>query len=178
MLYVTHDQVEAMTLGDRVAVLHQGRLQQVAAPRELYAQPANAFVAGFIGSPPMNLVPASLVVDGRGGAALDVAGSVLPLSASLAEAARRAGGSDLTAGFRPEALRLAAPGAEAVLEARAEHVEYLGHEILAHLSLGPHRLVARLPGASLSPGDPVRLALSGDALCLFAKDGSAIRGAP
>src|SRR5512134_2513017 len=76
MLYVTHDQVEAMTLGDRVAVLQKGRLQQVAAPRELYARPANAFVAGFIGSPPMNLVPASLAEGGGGAPALDLAGSL------------------------------------------------------------------------------------------------------
>ena len=80
MLYVTHDQVEAMTLGDRVAVLHQGRLQQVAAPRELYARPANAFVASFIGSPPMNLLPARLVDDAaRDAPALEVAGARLPL---------------------------------------------------------------------------------------------------
>jgi ABC-type sugar transport system ATPase subunit len=177
MLYVTHDQVEAMTLGDRVAVLHQGRLQQVAAPRELYAHPANAFVAGFIGSPPMNLVPASLVQGAGGRPALEIAGSVLPLPAPLAEAAQRAGAGDLTVGFRPEALRLAAPGSEAALEARTEHVEYLGHEILAHLTLGSHRLVARLPGADLSSGDRVRLEIAGDGLKLFAKDGSAIRAA-
>jgi len=174
MLYVTHDQVEAMTLGDRVAVLDKGRLQQVAAPRELYARPANAFVAGFIGSPPMNLVPASLAVDGGGQPALDVAGSLLPLPASLADAARRAGGGDLLAGFRPEALRVAPPGSAAALLARVEHVEYLGHELLAHLALGPHRIVARLPEATLTPGDPVRLALDAEDLHLFGKNGDGV----
>ena len=173
MLYVTHDQVEAMTLGDRVAVLNQGRLQQVAAPRELYAQPANVFVAGFIGSPPMNLVPASLVVDGRGQPALDAAGSLIPLPASLAAAARSAGG-ELVAGFRPEALRVAAAGSEAALATRVEHVEYLGHEILAHLTLGPHRLVARLPETALTPGAPLLLEVPGGELHLFGKDGAAL----
>jgi ABC-type sugar transport system ATPase subunit len=175
MLYVTHDQVEAMTLGDRVAVLHQGRLQQVAAPRELYARPANAFVAGFIGSPPMNLVPASLVQGGRGQPALDVAGSLLPLPAALADAAREAGGADLVAGFRPEALRLAPAGSAAVLDARVEHVEYLGHEVLAHLALGPHRIVARLPEATLAAGDPVRLTLNPEDLHLFGKNGDGVQ---
>src|SRR5438445_295379 len=79
MIYVTHDQVEAMTLGDRVAVLDQGRLQQVAPPGELYDRPANAFVAGFIGNPPMNLFPARVEVDGRG-TLLRVGGGMVPVA--------------------------------------------------------------------------------------------------
>jgi ABC-type sugar transport system ATPase subunit len=167
MLYVTHDQVEAMTLGDRVAVLNRGRLQQVAAPGPLYAEPANTFVAGFIGSPPMNLVPARLA----SGPALEIAGARLPLSEAQAAAARAAGGGELTAGFRPEALRVAERGP---LPARVEHVEDLGHERLAHLALGPHRLVARLAEARLAPGDGLRLDLDPDALHLFDKAGSAL----
>jgi ABC-type sugar transport system ATPase subunit len=156
MLYVTHDQVEAMTLGDRVAVLRGGRLQQVAVPRELYARPANAFVAGFIGSPPMNLLPASL------------------LPGELAAAAPgRAAGGELTAGFRPEALRLVegAAAGRAALRARVEHVEYLGHEVLAHLSLGAHPLIARLPERRLEPGAELALELDPADLHWFGKDG-------
>jgi ABC-type sugar transport system ATPase subunit len=168
MLYVTHDQVEAMTLGDRVAVLSRGRLQQVATPRELYAQPANTFVAGFIGSPPMNLLPARLAA----GPALEIGDARLALSEGEAAAARAAGGDELTAGFRPEALRVAAPGTPGALPARVEHVEYLGHELLAHLALGPQRLVARLPEARLDPGDAVSLELVPGSLHLFSKTGS------
>jgi multiple sugar transport system ATP-binding protein len=166
MLYVTHDQVEAMTLGDRVAVLHRGRLQQVAAPRELYARPANAFVAGFIGNPPMNLVPARVTHDEQGRLALAIGDARLPLPDALAQTAGASEGAEVTAGFRPEALRLAAPGAGA-LPARTEYVEYLGHEVLAHLTLGPHRIVARLPEAQLAPGDPVALTVAPGELFVF-----------
>jgi ABC-type sugar transport system ATPase subunit len=174
MLYVTHDQVEAMTLGDRVAVMRQGRLQQLASPRELYAKPANAFVAGFIGSPPMNLVPASLAAAGGGRTALELAGTLLPLPDALAAAARAAGGSDLTAGFRPEALRVATGASASALAAQVEHVEYLGHEVLAHLLLGPHRIVARLPEIRPAPGSQLSLELDPASLHLFAKNGDAV----
>jgi len=119
MMYVTHDQTEAMTLGDRVVVLDRGRLQQFAPPAELYARPANTFVAGFIGSPPMNLFRADAI----------------PLAAR--EAA-------VTAGVRPEAIDIVAEGG---IPATVEHVEYLGHETLVHVRLTDEvRLVARVPG--------------------------------
>jgi len=175
MLYVTHDQVEAMTLGDRVAVLHQGRLQQVAPPRALYDRPASAFVAGFLGSPPMNLLPARL---GGDGASLDVEGARVALPPALAAAARATGGDGLTLGVRPEALALAPAGAGAeALLARVEHVEYLGHESLLHLALGASRLVARLaPARPFAPGERVPLHVPSAAVHLFAKDGAALAG--
>jgi ABC-type sugar transport system ATPase subunit len=180
MLYVTHDQVEAMTLGQRVAVLHRGRLQQVAAPRELYARPANLFVAGFIGSPPMNLLPARLAAAAGGGAYLELAGQRVALPAALAAAA--AGEAALTAGLRPEALRLVPAASEGALRARALHVEYLGHEVLAHVALGPDaaadapRLVARLAdGRALARGAAVGVALDPAELHLFGADGRALR---
>jgi ABC-type sugar transport system ATPase subunit len=169
MLYVTHDQVEAMTLGDRVAVLRAGRLQQVAPPRELYAEPANAFVAGFIGSPPMNLVPAALTVDGHGRPALALGEALLPLEGARADAARAAGGAELTAGFRPECLALAPVAGEATLTARVAFVEHLGHEMLTHLVLGTHPIIARLPETPLSPGETVPLSLPSNAIHLFGK---------
>jgi ABC-type sugar transport system ATPase subunit len=175
MLYVTHDQVEAMTLGDRVAVLHQGRLQQVATPRELYARPASAFVAGFIGSPPMNLVPARLVAEPAGdGAALELDGARLALPPALAAAARRTAARDgaLTLGVRPESVGIAAPGAPGALAARVAHAEYLGHETLVHLDLGRTRLVSRLTAApALAPGASVSVLLPPDTLHLFTPDG-------
>jgi ABC-type sugar transport system ATPase subunit len=182
MLYVTHDQVEAMTLGERVAVLERGRLQQVATPRELYARPANRFVAGFIGSPPMNLLPGHLRPDAGGGVSVLVAGQTLALPAALAAAASAAGPGPVSLGLRPEALRLASAGS-AALQARILHVEFLGHEVLAHLALEPDagdgtqaRLVARLERAGdLERGSAVALEVDAEGVHLFGGDGEAIR---
>ena len=118
-IYVTHDQVEAMTMGDRIAVMNAGVLQQVGTPEELYTNPRNTFVAGFIGSPSMNLVPASLV---------------------------GVGGDDRIAGFRPEHLKPARNGADGYrFDARVEVTEYLGDELLVHLVRRDTPLLAKLP---------------------------------
>jgi multiple sugar transport system ATP-binding protein len=155
MLYVTHDQVEAMTLGQRVAVLHGGRVQQVAPPRALYDSPANVFVAGFIGSPPMNLFPTRAAVDARGRMCLTIGDQGIPFTGGgvVEQRLRAQPAAPLTAGIRPEAwalmaTELAAEGVRAVVE----HVEYLGHETLVHARVGESgtdgavRIVARLPG--------------------------------
>ena len=123
-LYVTHDQVEAMTMGDRVAVLREGMLQQCAPPRELYARPLNTFIAGFIGSPPMNLLPGS--VDGDG---LRVLGGELPLPAGAASVL---GDRDAVIGVRPEHLRVAAEG-EGGVTGEVEVLEDLGADLYAHI---------------------------------------------
>jgi multiple sugar transport system ATP-binding protein len=117
-VYVTHDQSEAMTLGSRVAVLRDGRLQQCAPPRELYERPGNSFVAGFIGSPAMSLIEVSLGTNGS----VDLGGVGLPLSRELASTASARGLARLLVGLRPEALRLAGDG----IAARVEAVEVLG----------------------------------------------------
>jgi len=117
-IYVTHDQVEAMTMGDRIAVLNRGVLQQVGKPAELYTDPANVFVAGFIGSPAMNLLPAPVV---------------------------GAGGEGQIVGFRPEHVALGNGRADTVrFHARVEVVEYLGDEQLLHLSLSDTPVEAKL----------------------------------
>src|SRR5204863_3006574 len=105
-LYVTHDQVEAMTMGHRVAVLNRGRLQQCGPPRKLYNRPVNTFVAGFIGTPSMNLVKAPLGPDGV--AELD--GVTVELPADAADGARARGLGQVTLGLRPEALEIATGG--------------------------------------------------------------------
>jgi ABC-type sugar transport system ATPase subunit len=157
MIYVTHDQVEAMTLGQRVAVLHEGRLQQVAAPRVLYDEPANAFVASFIGNPPMNLFPARIE-----GTTLHLGEQAVPIAPGRA---RRTG--SVTAGVRPEAVALAEPGPTA-LPATVEHVEYLGHETLVHAAAGAVRLVARVPGMrELASGAGIALRLDPERIYLF-----------
>jgi len=170
MIYVTHDQVEAMTLGDRVAVLYAGRVQQVAAPPELYRRPANVFVAGFIGSPPMNLFPTRLTA-GNGRPRLAVGDQTLPVAPGLAAAAQRS--DRLTAGIRPEALELASAAADGGLRSCVEHVEYLGYETLAHVRVGPAddtavRLIVRLQGMpALAGGATVWLRVDAGAVHLF-----------
>ncbi len=180
MIYVTHDQVEAMTLGQRVAVLHQGGLQQIAAPRELYDRPANVFVAGFIGSPPMNLFPTRVAIDDRGRLSMAVAGQVIPLAPErfAPGVAERAIGRRLTGGVRPEGFQLV-PGGAGCLAAVVEHVEYLGHETLAHLRAGSGeetvRLVARLQGMhELAKGDAVHVRADAERVYLFDEAGRAL----
>jgi multiple sugar transport system ATP-binding protein len=138
-LYVTHDQVEAMTMGHRVAVLDRGRLQQCGPPRDLYNRPVNTFVAGFIGTPAMNLIPAPLGVDGN--AKLD--GVPVELSADAARAAQSRGLDKVTLGLRPEALEIAGSG----IAARVEVVEELGADAyafcVARLPEGETKLIAR-----------------------------------
>jgi multiple sugar transport system ATP-binding protein len=124
-VYVTHDQVEAMTMGDRVAVLKDGVLQQVDTPRNLYARPANEFVAGFIGSPAMNLVPVPLAV---GGAVLGGHPVALPREAVAALAEE--GGRTATLGFRPEAVEFVGPGEGFPVEVLV--VEELGSDAYAY----------------------------------------------
>jgi ABC-type sugar transport system ATPase subunit len=169
MIYVTHDQVEAMTLADRVAILDRGRLQQVAPPREVYDRPANAFVAGFVGNPPMNLFAVRPTGDG-----------VLAVGDQSFQAAA-AGPQARTAGVRPEAVALADPHDDGILRAVVEHVESLGHESLVHARIDtsaagdPIRLVARVEGMSVvAPGDPVGLRIDPARVHVFAEDGRAL----
>jgi multiple sugar transport system ATP-binding protein len=139
VLYVTHDQTEALTMGDRVAVLHSGRLQQVAPPREIYDHPANRFVAGFIGSPAMNFITARITIR-ENGLVLELGGQTLPLSGDYLE--RRPGlkayqQKNLIAGLRPEHFTAAEmKGKEnAVLKIKVEVVETLGPVNHVHFSL-------------------------------------------
>ena len=121
-IYVTHDQVEAMTLGERIAVMSEGRLQQVGTPQDVYARPSNVFVAGFIGSPPMNLLGGQ-VVDGE----LRVAG------ARVTDAAAARGCADPVVGLRPEGLRVRHDMEDGVrLSFVVDVVEPLGHEVIVH----------------------------------------------
>ncbi len=184
MIYVTHDQVEAMTLGDRVAVLHQGRLQQVGTPRELYELPANAFVAGFIGSPPMNLFPAVVESASESGVSLRIgSGAVgVPAARLRGTRVRELAGRRITAGIRPEAVGVDTPGTGVTLHAKVEHVENLGHESLAYLCVpagdaegGAVRLVARLPGmAGLAPGESRVVRIDPGRLYLFDERGESL----
>jgi multiple sugar transport system ATP-binding protein len=186
-VYVTHDQVEAMTMGHRVAVLSGGKLLQCASPRELYDNPVNQFVAGFIGSPSMNLLNAPLT---EGGAAL--AGAVIPMSAGVRAAAVRDRLTELVVGIRPEHMHLtdaaaAAPGsgagrqdaataqaspglASAVLNGEVLLVEELGADALLHVRLSDEggTVVARTEGRkSPAPGQRVTLRVQPDDIFAF-----------
>jgi multiple sugar transport system ATP-binding protein len=136
-IYVTHDQTEAMTMGDRVAVMRGGLLQQVAAPQDLYDHPVNEFVAGFIGSPPMNLILASLERDGDG-LALRFGDQRVAVPAEYAASHRLEPfvGARVVFGLRPEDLVLATGEDVARLEATVDLREALGSEKLAYLSFG------------------------------------------
>ncbi|MEU9823060.1 ABC transporter ATP-binding protein [Pseudonocardia alni] len=168
-VYVTHDQVEAMTMGDRVAVLKDGLLQQCAAPAELYARPANVFVAGFIGSPAMNLRDCPL--DDRGAVLGD---QTVPLPRAVLDAARAEGAGTVTLGFRPESLRLA-EAADDGFTLDVELVEALGSDTYCYGSLnhadpvhGEIDVVARLdPRLSPSVGDGLRLRILPDEVHAF-----------
>jgi multiple sugar transport system ATP-binding protein len=166
-VYVTHDQVEAMTMGHRVAVLKDGVLQQCDAPGTLYHEPDNLFVAGFIGSPAMNLVA---VGDER---PLRVGGSVLELDAPADAALAKATGN-ITVGFRPEALRVG----DGPLQAHIRTVEDLGPEVFVHVAVdhqGEHlSLTSKMPPPFHGElGDRVGLEITGTTH-LFAGDGSRI----
>jgi len=162
-VYVTHDQVEAMTMGTRIAVMDKGLLQQVGPPQELYDHPKNLFVAGFIGSPAMNFVKVT-----ADGSQVSGEGVTLPIPGRYKGALD--GKHNLVAGYRPEHLELGEVANAAPIRARAEVVEFLGNEELLHVSIegNPNDVVA-VVGAEhrVKPGDVIDLKLPLDRLHLF-----------
>jgi multiple sugar transport system ATP-binding protein len=175
-VYVTHDQVEAMTMGHRVAVLSGGKLQQCASPRELYDNPVNQFVAGFIGSPAMNLQTATLTDEGA-----RLAGGVIPLTAAVRSAAVRDKLTELVVGIRPEHLHLvtqpeaaspatADPAGRKELAGEVLLVEELGADALMHVRLADDggTVVARTEGRkSPAPGQQVFFAVEPENIFAF-----------
>ncbi|MFN3646035.1 MAG: sn-glycerol-3-phosphate ABC transporter ATP-binding protein UgpC [Gemmobacter sp.] len=144
-VYVTHDQVEAMTLADRLVVLNGGRVEQIGTPLEVYRRPASVFVAGFIGAPAMNLLAAA-----RDGGRVVLDGRALALPA--------AGAGAVTLGLRPEDLVPVAPGTPGALDMAVTHVEELGAQRLVHGRVGGQALVAALP-ADAALADRLALAV-------------------
>ena len=178
MIYVTHDQVEAMTLADRIVVLKDGHIEQVGTPMDLYKTPGNLFVARFIGSPAMNIVPAAIEETGattrvshHGGAPVDV-----PIAS---EASMK--GTAVSLGVRPEDLRVAGVGDAPLFEAPVTHVEQLGEVVLGYLDVGrgDEPLVVKLPGGqAIRRGDTLRLSADRADLHLFNEEGRALRPVP
>ena len=175
MIYVTHDQIEAMTLGHRIVVMKQGHVQQIDTPMALYQRPVNLFVATFLGSPKMNTLRGR-VGERDGGLVLQVAGGIeLPLrpAGKAAEAVRGYLGRELIVGLRPEHLRPAAAGAD-TLATRVEVVEPVGNEAFLNLRCGGEELVVRLPPDDLPKvGDPLHLAYEAERMHFFDPDSEA-----
>jgi len=158
IVYVTHDQVEAMTMGHRIAIMDAGRLQQVGPPQEVYAKPANLFVAQFIGTPPMNTVRGPVKREG-GGMAVSIAGGVIPLPQDVA-AAVSATATELMVGVRPEHLRIEPTG---TVKAVVTVVESLGHErhVVCRLEDG-QMLIVRQDSADVAPREGAAIALAAE----------------
>ena len=172
MIYVTHDQVEAMTLADKIVVLNAGRIEQVGSPRELYERPVSRFVAGFLGSPRMNFLPAQLLAPGLHSTISTPA--LGHLAALPFDSRALAAGSPLTLGIRPEHLSLQKATGDAGL--RVIGVEYLGCETYVHLDVGQDEpLICRCAAnAEWRHGDRVELRPEFAGLHLFDTDGNCL----
>jgi len=170
MIYVTHDQVEAMTLADRIVVLKDGHIEQVGSPMELYHHPGNLFVAQFIGSPAMNIVPASVE---QAGAATQVLVGTSKVNVPVATPTNAAG-TAISFGVRPEDLRVAT-GTSGLFEGKVDYVEQLGEVQMVYVDLGRAGvpLVVKLPGdAKVDRGAAIRLDADAGDLHIFDADGT------
>ena len=162
IVYVTHDQIEAMTLATRIAVMHEGRIEQLGTPEEIYNAPATRYVATFVGAPPMNLVDATI---SGGRIVLDGTDIGLDLPVALSDPAE---GEALVAGLRPEALRIDPDGQ---LPVTCEVAELTGPELVTTARLGNQQIVAALPPTThLAFADQLRLGFAPEALHLFDRE--------
>ena len=174
-VYVTHDQVEAMTMGHRIAVMKDGKLQQVGTPLEVYEQPRNLFVASFIGTPPMNFLDGTI---GGGGTTFKTSGIDLPVPEALRAAVAARDGSPVVIGIRPENVREAGgegsrrrEGPVVPIRVVIEFVEPLGHEVIIHGRIGDDLLVAKTePHQAPKVGDELSLEIELSGLHVFDKE--------
>ena len=172
-VYVTHDQVEAMTMGHRIAVLNQGRLQQLGTPMELYQWPSNIFVAQFIGSPPMCLMPVTVGPN----ATLILGEKRIQVEGEMVEHLLQKEGEHLTAGLRPEHWHVA-PATNRNLKAKVSHCERLGNEqiLTCQLENGGHLIRVRsTPEVNVKPGDQINLESDPREWRLFGNNGESIK---
>jgi multiple sugar transport system ATP-binding protein len=168
-IYVTHDQVEAMTLADRIVVLNGGHIEQVGSPLELYHRPANLFVAAFIGSPKMNLIQATVKAATNSSITLELqGGGVLET-----EAVGLHSGDQVTVGIRPEYIAI---GADGSIAGKVDVVEHLGSEIIAYVETGAGKplTVKASPSTRIAVGDLVQLDVQPGAAIVFGSDGQSM----
>ena len=169
MIYVTHDQIEAMTLGDRIVILRDGIIQQIDEPLVIYRQPANRFVAGFIGTPPMNFIRGR--TDRESGASVFVAEGVkLSLPAWMEPCVAGLDGGECYLGIRPEDLSNATGSALPEgdgIHVRVEVVEPLGDEMIVYLAAGGHTILAKMRATRLSVGEELEIGVDKDKAHIF-----------
>ena len=174
MIYVTHDQTEAMTLADRIVVLNGGYIEQVGSPLDLYNRPSNTFVAGFIGSPRMNLLEAKVVTANGAGMTVDLAGR----NVDLAKAGQVGAGDKVTLGIRPEHLDIV-DEAEADLGVTVDLTEALGSETYCYATAAglPQLTIHQMGQRNLARGEALGLKFQTDQLHLFGPDGTSLHHA-
>jgi multiple sugar transport system ATP-binding protein len=167
IVYVTHDQMEAMTLGTRVAVLNEGRIHQCDPPAVIYQQPANLFVASFVGSPAMRFLHGVINYAGETAALHTAGGCTLPLP-DLPSFAAALHGQAVVLGVRPEHLHLVRSGHKQAAVGRVLRSEHTGPDIYLQISLGGHEVISRVtPGSAARSGDEVAVRVDGGAVSLF-----------
>ena len=172
MIYVTHDQIEAMTLADRIVVLNRGRVEQIGSPMELYDNPANSFVAGFIGSPKINFLGAAVLSSTGQGTRLALGTTPLDVKDMKSQP-----GEKITIGIRPEHLSIGRAGGQGLFMADVALVERLGGETLIYVKpdTGAELLIIKTTGkTALKPGERIPVAAALDHMHFFASDGSRI----
>jgi multiple sugar transport system ATP-binding protein len=166
-IFVTHDQVEAMTMGDRIAVMNDGHLEQMGTPAGLYHNPKNTFVAKFIGSPPMNMLDGTLV-EKNGDMVVDLGFSVYELSQRLKGLIKRAKTSRVTLGVRPEKTTVMKEVSKNSFEANVVYIELVGKESNVHLEVGENLFIAiRSSTQDLKVGDKVRVSFDEERIHIF-----------
>ena len=176
MIYVTHDQIEAMTMGDRIVVMEGGRIRQAGAPLEVYEHPADRFVAGFIGTPPMNFLEGRVERGASGAPVFRLGASVLPLPDAWRDRVAPLADGPATLGVRPEAVAPAPEGAAgAILDAEVDVVEPMGAETYVYAAAEGASFVSRAPaGTSVRAGSRARFLLDLDRASLFGPDGRSL----
>jgi multiple sugar transport system ATP-binding protein len=176
-LYVTHDQTEAMTLGDRIALLNHGRLVQVGAPKDMYAHPESPFAATFIGAPPMNLIPVEIYEEKKE-IRLAFAGISIPLPDKTPRSLTHVPGKKALMGIRPEHIRMGSEKQESGLPGRIRTVEPLGREVIYHLESGGGRLVVLGKEERYAVDSTVNLSFPPDRIHLFDPETESHKRAP
>ncbi|GGA59320.1 ABC transporter ATP-binding protein [Pelagibacterium lentulum] len=169
VVYVTHDQTEAMTMGDRICVMKDGHIMQVADPVTLYNRPENEFVAGFIGSPEMNLIPVKL--SRNGAPAITLGGQTVTFGNQLASRLSANLGEKLTMGVRPQHMQMVSSETENAFSGKVSHVEFMGHEVNLYVAIAGHQVTVVIPGDHYNPSmlsdGAIRLAPHESRLHLF-----------
>ena len=176
MIYVTHDQIEAMTMGDRIVVMEGGRIRQAGAPLEVYEHPADRFVAGFIGTPPMNFFEGRVERGAGGAPAFRFGAAILPLPDAWRDRLAAVADGPATLGVRPEAVAPAADGAAgAAIDAEVDVVEPMGAETYVYAAAEGASFIARVPsGAPVRAGTRARFLLDLTRASLFGPDGNSV----